>query len=57
VDKRVVLTDQTSPLDTLRCHFCGCSCSDFVRNNFLHRRRVPNIVKVDRKGTIHDYSP
>jgi hypothetical protein len=57
VDKRVVLTDKTSPLDTLRCHFCGCSCSDFVRNNFLHRRRVPNIVKVDRKGTKHDYSP
>lgn len=57
VDKRVVLTTQTSSLNTLRCHFCGCSCSDFVRNNFLHRRRVPNIVKVDRKGAKHDYSP
>jgi len=57
VDKRVVLPDQTSPLDTLRCHFCGCSCSDFVRNNFLHRRRVPNIIKVDRKGTKHDHFP
>ena len=57
VDKRVVLTTQTTPLNTLRCYFCGCSCSDFVRNNFLHRRPVPNLVKVDRKGTKHDHFP
>ena len=57
VDKRVVLPSQTSLLDTLQCHFCGASCSEFVRYSFLHRRRVPNLIKVDRKGTKHDYSP
>lgn len=57
VEKPVVLHRQTRPAGTLQCHFCGASCSEFVRNNFLHRRRVPNIVKVDRKGTEHDYSP
>ena len=57
VDKPVVLPRQARLADTLQCHFCGASCSEFVRNNFLHRRRVPNLVKVDRKGTEHDYSP
>jgi hypothetical protein len=57
VDKRVVLPDQTYPLNTLRCHFCGASCSDFVRYSFLHRRRVPNFVQLDRRGTQRGHSP
>ena len=39
------------------CSFCGQSCSTFVRQGFLHRRRVPSIIKVDRRGTQHDHFP
>lgn len=37
------------------CHFCGQCGSAFVRQNFLRHRRVPNIVKMARRGTPHDY--
>jgi hypothetical protein len=57
VDKRVDLPDQIYPLYTLQCHFCGCSCSDFVRYRFLHRHRVPDFVQPDRRGTQHGHSP
>ncbi|NOT12209.1 MAG: hypothetical protein HOP23_10335 [Methylococcaceae bacterium] len=53
----VVLSRQSRPADTRQCHFCGASCSEFVRYSFLHRRRVPTIIKIDRKGTKHDDSP
>jgi hypothetical protein len=53
----VVLADQTAHLDTLQCHFCGASCSDFVRYSFLHRRRVPDFVQLDRRGTQRGHSP
>lgn len=57
VDKTMVLPRQSRQADTPQCHFCGAGCSEYVRNSFLLRHRVPNIVKVDRKGTKHDYSP
>lgn len=57
VDKRVVLLDQNYPLDTLQCHFCGASCSEFIRYSFLHRRRVPDFVQLDRRGSQRDHSP
>lgn len=41
----------------VHCHFCGAICSTFVRRNFLHRHRVPNIAQLDRRGTQHDHSP
>jgi len=41
----------------VHCHFCGAICPEFVRRNFLHRHRVPNIVQLDRRGTQHDHSP
>ncbi len=41
----------------VHCHFCGAICSAFVRRNFLHRHRVPNIAQLDRRGTQHDHSP
>lgn len=53
-EKPAVWPDQSQPADNLQCHFCGVGCSDYVRNNFLHRRRVPNIVKIDRVGTKND---
>lgn len=57
VDKRVVLPDQTNPLYTLQCHFCSARCAEFVRYRFLHRRRVPDFVQLDRRGTQSDHSP
>ena len=49
------------PLPTCKsevhCHFCGAICPEFVRRNFLHRHRVPNIAQLDRRGTQHDHSP
>ena len=41
----------------VHCHFCGAICPEFVRRNFLHRHRVPNIAQLDRRGTQHDHSP
>jgi hypothetical protein len=56
-EKRLVNLDPLLSVDAYPCHFCGCRCSKFVRTGFLGRRRVPDLVKVDRKGTQHDYSP
>lgn len=39
------------------CCFCGQSCSVFIRQGFLRRRRVPNIVKIDRRGAQYDHFP
>jgi hypothetical protein len=41
----------------VQCHFCGGSCSVFVRYNYLGRSRVPKTVHADQRGTKHDYSP
>lgn len=41
----------------ISCSFCGQSCSVFVRQGFLRHRRVPSIIKVDRKGAQHDHFP
>lgn len=57
VDKRMDLSAGTYPLNTLRCHFCGASCSDFVRYSFLHCHRVPDFVQLDRRGTQRGHSP
>jgi len=57
VEKQMVLPAQTYPLNAPQCHFCGCSCSEFVRNNFLHRRRVPDFVQLDRRGNQRGHSP
>lgn len=57
VGKTVVLFRPSRLIDLLHCHFCGVRCSEFVRHSFLHRRRVPIIVKVDQKGTKYDPFP
>ncbi len=41
----------------VRCHFCGALCSAFVRRNFLHRHRIPNIAQFDQRGTQNDHFP
>jgi hypothetical protein len=40
-----------------QCHFCGCDCSEFVRLDFLQRRRVRYINPLDPRGSRDDYSP
>jgi len=57
VDKPVVLHRQTCHADTIQCHFCGASCSEFVRNSFLNRRRVPIFVQLKQRGTPRGHSP
>jgi len=57
VDKSVVLHRQTRPANTIQCHFCGTRCSEFVRNSFLHRRRVPVFVQLKQRGTPRGHSP
>jgi hypothetical protein len=63
---------QTNPADTrkadaapfqsvvtrrIQCHFCGCHCSEFVRLDFLQRRRVRYLNPLDQRGSRNDYSP
>ena len=50
-EKRVDLDWKSTRSESLHCHFCGCSCSSFIRFHFLHHRRVPTIVKTDQTGT------
>jgi len=50
-DKPVVWLGQSQSANNPQCHFCGVSCSNYVRNSFLHRRRVPNINRI---GTNDD---
>lgn len=38
-----------------QCRWCGCRCPDFVRQDFLRRRRVPRTVA--RRAPKHDHSP
>ena len=57
VEKPVDLNCKPTLPGRVQCHFCGGSCSAFVRYHFLGRSRVPNIVHADRRGTKHDYSP
>lgn len=38
-----------------RCHWCGCRCPDFVRQDFLRRRRGSRTVA--RRGPEHDHCP
>jgi len=40
-----------------QCHFCGCHCSEFVRLDFLQRRRVRYLNTLDQRGSQNDYSP
>jgi hypothetical protein len=42
---------------SFQCHFCGCHCSEFVRLDFLQRRRVRYINPLDQRGSRNDYSP
>ncbi len=63
---------QTNPADTrksdaapfqsvvtrrIQCHFCGCHCSEFVRLDFLQRRRDRYLNPLDQRGSRNDYSP
>ena len=57
VEESAVLNRKPTLSGLIRCHFCGGNCSAFVRFIFLGRRRVPNIVQVDRREAKHDYSP
>lgn len=47
----------TRHVSTIQCHFCGTRCSEFVRNSFLHRRRVPIFVQLKQRGTPRGHSP
>lgn len=38
-----------------QCRWCGCRCSDFVRQDFLRRRRVSRTVA--RRRAKHDHFP
>jgi len=37
-----------------RCHWCGCRCPDFVRQDFLRRRRSRTVAP---RGPEHDHFP
>jgi hypothetical protein len=39
------------------CDWCGCRCSQFVRQDFLPCRRVRRGVGHDRKGVSYDHPP
>jgi hypothetical protein len=40
------------------CHWCGCCCSQFVRQRFLRRRRVlRSVTHHDRKGAHRGHPP
>ena len=40
------------------CYWCGCRCSQFVRQGFLRRRRVPRNVSQPHRGRPdHDDPP
>ena len=57
VEKPVDLNHKPTLSGRVQCHFCGGSCSAFVRYRFLGRSRVPKIVHADQRGAKHDYSP
>ena len=43
---------------TWHCHWCRCHCSQFVRQGFLRRRRVPRNVSQPHRGRPdHDDPP
>jgi hypothetical protein len=43
---------------TWHCHWCRCRCSQFVRQGFLRRRRVPRNVSQPHRGRPdHDDPP
>ena len=43
---------------TWHCHWCGCRCSQFVRQGFLRRRRVlRNVSQPHRGRPDHDDPP
>lgn len=46
---------QGARAEAFRCSFCGRDCSAFVRYGFLHSRRVPPIIHLDRIGTQHGH--
>jgi hypothetical protein len=58
VEKGAVIDSKSPHCSVSRqCHFCGNDVSDFVRYGFLDRRRVPNCVQLDRRGTHYGHSP
>jgi heterodisulfide reductase subunit C len=57
VEQPVDLNRKPTLSGLVQCHFCGGSCSVFVRYNYLGRSRVPKTVHADQRGTKHDYSP
>jgi hypothetical protein len=57
VGKAEVLDRQVACVEAFCCHFCGDPCSVFVRFRFLQRRRVVNLVKIDRRGAHHGHFP
>ena len=56
-DKKSDSTERQPVIHSACCHFCGASCSAFVRYRFLHRRRVPDFVQLDQRGSQHGQSP
>ena len=55
--KSSVTPDQPVATEKFQCHFCGCFCSEFVRLDFLQRRRVIYLNPFDPRGNRNDYSP
>jgi hypothetical protein len=61
-DSAVTASESHSPSVPSRpawhCHWCGCRCSEFVRQGFLRCRRVPRtITRHDRKGPHCGHPP
>lgn len=52
-----VTPDRSVSTEMFRCHFCGCPCSEFVRLDFLQRRRVSYPNPFDPRGNRNDHSP
>ena len=52
-----VISDQPVATETFQCHFCSCLCSEFIRLDFLQRRRVRYFNPFDTRGNRNDHSP
>ncbi len=57
VGREAATAGSTATSQTVCCHFCGTRHSGLLRQDFLHRYRVPSAVPSDRRGTLFDYLP
>jgi hypothetical protein len=53
--KKAPLIGDVSRRPAWRCHWCGCACPDFVRQDFLRHRRGSRTVA--QRGLKHDHFP